>query len=240
MAIAVLWFPLVAVGPAGVGRPEREPIARRKIGAIARPISISQATLGEIDPTSETIKLATLGMRGVAVQLLWNSAHQYQKKEDWTSLSAVLEQITACSRNFFSVWDFQAHNLSYNISVEFDDYRDRFSWVMKGIEFFKGGMQVQRHRSAVSGPHRLVLLQQNRPRRRARAVPAAVPQTAGRKGEKHTDNWLIAYDWYVEAQKLVDSGKPLRVYLEGQAAHSTKPGERAPSPLLFHSEPRWR
>ena len=36
---------------------------------------LSQATLGEIDPTSETIKLATLGMRGVAVQLLWNSAH---------------------------------------------------------------------------------------------------------------------------------------------------------------------
>ncbi len=29
------------------------------------------------------------------------------------------------------------------------------------------------------------------------------------KGEKHTDNWLVGYDWYVEAQKLVESGKPL-------------------------------
>ncbi len=57
------------------------------------------------------------------------------------------------------------------------------------------------------------------------------------KGEKHTDNWLVGYDWYVEAQKLVESGKPLRVYLEGQSARKTKPGERAPSPLLFHSEP---
>ncbi len=105
-------------------------------------INSARPRLGEIDPTSETIKLATLGMRGVAVQLLWNSAHQYQKEEDWTSLSAVLEQIIRLQPNFFSVWDFQAHNLSYNISVEFDDYRDRFYWVMKGIEFFKDGAQV--------------------------------------------------------------------------------------------------
>ena len=62
--------------------------------------------------------------------------------EDWTSLSAVLEQIIRLQPNFFSVWDFQGHNLSYNISVEFDDYRDRFYWVMKGIEFLKEGIAV--------------------------------------------------------------------------------------------------
>jgi hypothetical protein len=52
----------------------------------------------------------------------------------------VLEQMTKLQPNFYSVWDFQAHNLSYNISVEFDDYHDRYSWVMKGIEFLRQGI----------------------------------------------------------------------------------------------------
>ena len=59
---------------------------------------LSQADLGEIDPTSETIKLATLGMRGVAANILWEKANEYKREEDWTNLSATLEQIDqACS-----------------------------------------------------------------------------------------------------------------------------------------------
>ncbi len=58
------------------------------------------------------------------------------------------------------------------------------------------------------------------------------------KGEKHTDNWLVGYDWFIEAQKLVDSGsKNLRIILGGPDARFSKPGEKAPSPVLFHSEP---
>ena len=94
---------------------------------------LSQANLGEIDPTSETMRLATLGLKNVAVTLLWDRANYYKKVEDWTNLSATLEQMTKLQPNFYSVWDFQAHNLSYNISVEFDDYHDRYAWVIKGI-----------------------------------------------------------------------------------------------------------
>ena len=56
------------------------------------------------------------------------------------NLSATLEQMTKLQPNFYSIWDFQAHNLSYNISVEFDNYRDRYAWVMKGIEFLRQGI----------------------------------------------------------------------------------------------------
>lgn len=235
-AIALLWIPLSLMSqPASVDADgTRSPGG--KLAQLRDRNQLSQAALGEIDPTSETIKLATLGMRGVAVQLLWNSAHQYQKNEDWTSLSAVLEQITRLQPNFFSVWDFQAHNLSYNISVEFDDYRDRFFWVMKGIEFFKNGAKYN-----ATDPRflaRIGWFYCNKIGRSDEHVQyrRLFRKLQEEKGEKHTDNWLVGYDWYVEAQKLVESGKPLRVYLEGQSARATKPGERAPSPLLFHSE----
>ena len=86
------------------------------------------------------MRFATLGLKNIAVTLLWDRANHYKKVEDWANLSATLEQMTKLQPNFYSVWDFQAHNLSYNISVEFDDYRDRYAWVMKGIEFLRQGI----------------------------------------------------------------------------------------------------
>ena len=42
---------------------------------------LSQEHLGQIDATSETIKLATLGLRGLAANILWGKAHLYKKKK---------------------------------------------------------------------------------------------------------------------------------------------------------------
>ena len=92
-------------------------------------------------PPAETIKLATLGLRGVAVNILWEKANYYKKIEDWTGFGTVLEQISKLQPHFFTVWDFQAHNLTYNTSVEFDDYNDRYDWVIKGINFLKEGKE---------------------------------------------------------------------------------------------------
>ena len=57
--------------------------------------------------------------------------------------------------NFVSVWVFQGWNLSYNVSVEFDDYHDRYRWVIKGIDFLKRGHRVQPRRAAAADRHRL-------------------------------------------------------------------------------------
>jgi hypothetical protein len=100
----------------------------------------SEADLGDIDPASETMRLATLGLRGVAVNLLWEKSNTYKMKKDWAHLAATLEQITHLEPHFTKVWTFQAWNLSYNVSAEFDDYRERYRWVIKGIEFLKRGI----------------------------------------------------------------------------------------------------
>ena len=44
---------------------------------------LSQAKMMEIDPASETMKLASLGLRGVAVNMLWMQAIEHKKKENW-------------------------------------------------------------------------------------------------------------------------------------------------------------
>src|SRR5262245_18720622 len=132
--IVVLAFPIVWLSlPATNSRPGG------KLAQMRTENHLAQVNLGEIDPASETIKLATLGLRGVAVNVLWEKANYYKKVEDWTNLTATLEQLAKLQPNFITFWKFQAWNLTYNVSVEFDDYHDRYYYVRRGIQFLQEG-----------------------------------------------------------------------------------------------------
>ena len=180
-AIVVLLFPLFLLGQpatssqvAGAARAQGSTTG----GMLARlraSYGLSQAELGQIDPASETMKMATLGLRGVATNLLWTKADGYKRTESWDKLSATLNQIAKLQPNYISVWEFQAHNLSYNVSAEFDDYRSRYHWVKKGLEFLLEGTQVQPAQPALVLESRLVHRPQDRALRRVGAVPALVP-----------------------------------------------------------------
>jgi hypothetical protein len=195
---------------------------------------LSQANLGEIDPASETMKLATLGMRGVAVNLLWTKVLEYQKVKDFTSLSATLEQITKLQPNFVRVWVFQGWNLSYNISVEFDDYHDRYHWVIKGINFIKEGTQYNRDEPTL-----------------LREIGRTVSQKMGRSDERvqfrrlfredddfhgnrpvgERDSWLVGKEWFLKAVDAVELGG--RRMKSGITSEGTAEGA---SPLIYLSE----
>ena len=56
---------------------------------------ISQANLGEIDPTGEAMKLAAFGLRGPAATILWHQVHQQKMREDWTKASATALEASA-------------------------------------------------------------------------------------------------------------------------------------------------
>ena len=107
---------------------------------------LSQAKLAEIDPASETMKLASLGLRGVAVNILWLQVDEHRKNQNYDQLNATLKALTKIQPSFVKVWEYQAHNLAYNVSMEFDDYEYRYSWVKKGLEFLKQGVPYNRRR----------------------------------------------------------------------------------------------
>jgi hypothetical protein len=103
---------------------------------------LSQAELGQIDPTSEMIRLASLGMRSFGETILWSNANRYQMKKEWTLLRNTLDQISKLQPHSILVWRYQAWNLSYNVSVAFDDYHDKFYWVIEGIDFLLDGVHL--------------------------------------------------------------------------------------------------
>lgn len=174
---------------------------------------LGQANLGEIDPSSEAIKLATLGMRGVAVNVLWTKVNHYRKVEDWTSMSATLEQIKKLQPNFITAWRYQAWNLSYNISVEFDDYRDRYYWVIRGIDFLREGTQYNEREPILlwdMGHFISQKIGRSDEKRLFRKLFVEDDDFHGNRPFGERDNWLVGRDKFLEAERAIADGKRMK------------------------------
>ena len=198
-----------------------------RLSVMRHEYNIAESDLGEISPASETMKLASLGLRGVAATLLWNKAHKYRVLHEWDRLKATLNNIALLQPHFDKVWEHQAHNLAYNVSTEFDDYRQRYEMVREGTEFLTRGV-----RQNTNAP-RLVwytgwfygakmgmsdektqfrrlfaddevlhesLLEQN--------IAVDSPEARGPLGKP--DNWLVGRLWLNHGYELVDSGVKIR------------------------------
>jgi hypothetical protein len=207
-----------------LGRPETNAakgVQGKPGGVLARlrdKYELSQAQLGEIDPTSVTLKLATLGMRGVAANILWTKAFDYKMKKDWTNFGGTLNQITRIQPNFLNVWVNQAWNLSYNISVEFDDYRERYRWVVKGFEFLLDGIKYNQKQPKLPWEmgryvsQKIGKADEVKQYRRLFAkdtdyresLPPELRDTS-LDYQGRLDNWLVGKGWYKKAMDLIDS-----------------------------------
>ncbi len=115
-----------------------------KLARLRDQYGLSETKLGEIDPAGSAMKLATFGMRGVAVALLWNRSLECEKKSDWESVRTIGEQITSLEPHFITIWDFVGWKLAYNASAQYDDYRERYRWVTNGFEFLQNGTVYNR------------------------------------------------------------------------------------------------
>ena len=148
LAMVALLVPLYVLGKPSVRNKDGSESQRGgTLAQLRSKYDLGQGDLGEIDPASESMRLATLGLRGVAATILWQRAEYYKKEKYWDRLSATLNQIAVLQPHFVKVWEFQSHNLSYNISVEFDDYRQRYQWVKRGIEYLVKGSKYNKHRT---------------------------------------------------------------------------------------------
>jgi len=221
VAIGVLLLPLSLLSQPAASRGQGGPG-----GILARLRSehdLSEAQLGEIDPTSETIKLATFGLRGVAANILWEKANRYDMKKDWTNLSATLEQIAKLEPHFIAVWRFQAWRVAYNVSAEFDDYRGRYRWVIKGIDFLKEGIRYNEKEPVLRwdvGWFTAQKIGRADESKQFRRLFKEDDDFHGSRPPELRDNWLVGKESFAEAEDLVDRGSSL--------------GKM--SPVLFYSE----
>lgn len=223
IVLVVMLIPLYLLGqPAGGGGDGGGRLAQMRDA-----YGIAESDLGEISPASETMKLASLGMRGVAASLLWKKSHEYRVTHEWDRLKATLNNIALLQPHFDKVWEFQAHNLAYNVSSEFDDYRQRYEMVREGTEFLTKGVKQNRKAPRLiwyTGwfyGQKLGMSDEKRQFRRLFADDDVVheqlmeqgiavdsPEARGPLGKP--DNWLVGRLWLNTGYDLVESGIKIR------------------------------
>jgi hypothetical protein len=211
---AALLIPIVLLS-----RPATPNSTGGKLATLRAEQGLGSAYFGEIDTTGETVRVASLGMQGFASMALWQQANEQKKKEDWWGFEATLHKITKISPNFIHIWKYQAHNLSFNLSAEFDDYRQRYEWVKKGIALLNEGRRLNEHDPRLSYDLGWFICQK---------IGKSDERELFRRmylEEEKRDNWLVGKDWYLAAQQIVD----------------TTPAERLPplgmSRSVFHAQP---
>jgi len=206
-------FVVLAIPVVWLGAPSTRDDQGGQLAQLRTEARLGQADIGKIDPASETIRLATLGLRGVAVTMLWSKANEFKKTEDWTAFQSTLEQLARLQPYFIKVWQYQAWNLSYNVSVELDNVRDRFYYVKQGIEYLLEGTEHNRE-----NPTLLDDLGWFTGNKVGRADEHEIYRKLYQADEdlnpdddpELRDNWLASKRWYEQAIRAVDvGGQPL-------------------------------
>ena len=77
------------------------------------------------------------GFRGLIANALWMRATDLQDEGKYFEMVQLSDWITKLQPKITTVWYHLAWNMAYNISVKFQDHKDRWQWVQKGIELLR-------------------------------------------------------------------------------------------------------
>ncbi|GAB4136497.1 MAG: hypothetical protein Tsb009_03580 [Planctomycetaceae bacterium] len=137
LAIPIIWLgmPGGPKGQASDGTAQTESVGGGKLAQLRNKYELGESNLGDVDPSSATMNLVLVGLRGIAVDLLWREANKNQETKNWAALKTNVESIILLQPHYMGVWQFQAWNLSYNVSAEWDLIGDKYYWLKEGAKF---------------------------------------------------------------------------------------------------------
>jgi hypothetical protein len=210
---------------------------------------LGEATIGEVDTGSFVLKLFLLGgFRGMAANVLWTRAIDFQKVQEWDRLKVTVDMITKLQPHFLAIWTFQSWNLTYNVSVEWDAPEDKYEWIKSGIKFVQDGVSKNKKSpdliwdTAWYYYHKLGFSDESIILRR---LFYDDEDESFKKSpidfNVYRDNFQLGHDWFVKSVRLVDEGE-VRLAVgdkDSGVEHVDAPGQRKgqQGDLAFRSMP---
>lgn len=102
----------------------------------------SQSELTELSDLGAATILLMGGFRGLAVNVLWLKSIDLHERRRYHDERAILDIISKLQPRYASVWVFQAWNIAYNISVQYETDEEQFKWVQEGKDFLLKGQKI--------------------------------------------------------------------------------------------------
>ena len=230
---------------------------KRYLHAEARKKDLGEATIGQVDTGSFVLKLFLLGgFRGMAANVLWTRAIDFQKVQEWDRLKVTVDMITKLQPHFLAIWTFQSWNLTYNVSVEWDAPEDKYEWIKQGIKFVKDGVSKNQkspdliydtgwyyyHKLGFSDESIIL-------RRLFRDDEDESFKRSPIDGNSiYHDNFLLGRDWFTKAVRLVDSGEirqgagtleDTNDYVDAPKQRKGRPGDLPFRSMPAHAQTRY-
>ena len=226
---------------------------KRYLQAEAVKKDLGEATIGEVDTGSFVLKLFLLGgFRGMAANVLWTRAIDFQKVQEWDRLKVTVDMITKLQPHFLAIWTFQSWNLTYNVSVEWDAPEDKYEWIKRGIKFVEDGVSKNKkspdliwdtawyyyHKLGFSDES-IILRRLFRDDEDESFKTSPLDNTT-----IYHDNFQCGHDWFVKAVRLVDEGEQrqgvsnsadLTEYVDAPTQRKGRPGDL---PVPVDARPR--
>ncbi len=230
--IIILSIPILLLGQPGRASVEAtdttqaRPAERGgKLDAMRKQYDLGQSDLGAVDPSSATMNLVLLGLRGVATCILQLEAQEHQDHKNWAELEQTTESIIKLQPHFHKVWHFKGWNLAYNVSQEWDAVEDRYFWVKKGIKIHQKGVRQNRKvpdlywhtgniiakkigRSDEWVQFRRFFMKKD-PDPRFAEKNWEVDREINERGKDY-DNYLMAKEWFEESMRVLKEDNPIQ------------------------------
>jgi FKBP-type peptidyl-prolyl cis-trans isomerase len=93
--------------------------------------------LADAPPALAFTSMALGGFSGIIANALWIRSSDLQESGKYFELIQLADWITKLQPRFAPVWDFQAWNLAYNVSVKFPKAEERWKWINEGISLIR-------------------------------------------------------------------------------------------------------
>lgn len=214
VAMLVLFIPVIVLGRPAEGGKAANADQGGVLARLRAENDLKESALGKVDPASATMNLVLLGMRGIAVNLLWQQAEELKKTKSWAELRAVTESITQLQPHYLKVWDHSAWNLAYNVSADWDQVPDRYFWVKEGLKFYQQGVEQNfkypemQHKTGICYMHKLGRADEWRQYRRY-FLKDPNTQLFGDGPDpsinpEARDNHQVAEKWFRESNRVMD------------------------------------
>ena len=123
--------------------------AQRSLNVAREVLGLTAVTpLENAPPILAFTTVALGGFRGLIANFLWIRATDMQENEKYFEMVQLSDWITKLQPQIATVWQHLAWNMSYNISVKFNDPHDRWLWVQRGIKLLRDdGIRYNPHRT---------------------------------------------------------------------------------------------
>jgi hypothetical protein len=110
----------------------------------AQALGVLESTRGDVELSGRFLQLSLTGMKGFLISALWMTAMDEQRKNEWNELDLTVSTLTKLQPHYITPWEFQAWNLSYNVSVSLDRVNDKYYYIARGQQLLAAGERQNR------------------------------------------------------------------------------------------------